>query len=70
MLQEGRTADAEATLRALLERAENDGAVNLTMAHVMVREARTEDAKAYLIVRSSVAGARIRSSDATRRGSS
>ena len=48
MLQEGRTADAEATLRTLLERAENDGAVNLTMAHVMVREARTEDAKAYL----------------------
>jgi hypothetical protein len=48
MLQAGRTAEAEETLRTLLERAENDGAVNLTMAHVMVREARTEDAKAYL----------------------
>jgi Flp pilus assembly protein TadD len=48
LLQEGRTADAEATLRSLLERAENDGAVNLTMAHVMVREGRIEDAKAYL----------------------
>jgi Flp pilus assembly protein TadD len=48
LLQEGRTADAEATLRSLLERAENDGAVNLTMAHVMVREGRAEDAKAYL----------------------
>jgi Flp pilus assembly protein TadD len=48
LLQEGRTADAEATLRSLLERAENDGAVNLAMAHVMVREGRTEDAKAYL----------------------
>ncbi len=48
LLQEGRTADAEATLRSLLERAENDGAVNLTMAHVMVREGKIEDAKAYL----------------------
>ena len=47
-LQAGRTADAEATLRPLLERAENDGAVNLTMAHVMLREARPEEAKAYL----------------------
>ena len=48
MLQEGRIADAEATLRTLLERAENDGAVNLTMAHVMIRERRSQDAKAYL----------------------
>lgn len=48
MLQEGRTADAETTLRTLLDRAENDGAINLTMAHVMVREGRTEEAKAYL----------------------
>lgn len=48
LLQEGRTPEAEATLRVLLERAENDGAVNLAMAHVLVREGRTEDAKAYL----------------------
>jgi predicted Zn-dependent protease len=47
LLDEGRTADAETTLRALLDRAENDGAVNLTMARVMLRESRTEDAKAY-----------------------
>jgi tetratricopeptide (TPR) repeat protein len=30
-----------------LERAENDGAVNLTMAHVFERENRNEEAKAY-----------------------
>ena len=46
-LDEGRTAEAEATLRGLLERAENDGAVNLTMAHVLERENRNEEAKAY-----------------------
>lgn len=47
MLDEGRPADAEATLKALLERTENDGAVNLTMARVMEREGRIEEAKAY-----------------------
>ncbi|HEY5062924.1 MAG TPA: tetratricopeptide repeat protein, partial [Gemmatimonadaceae bacterium] len=47
MLEEGRTADAEATIKALLDRAENDGAVNLTMAHVMAREDRYDDAQAY-----------------------
>lgn len=47
MMRAGRVADADATLRALLDRAENDGAVNLTMAHVMIREARDEEAKAY-----------------------
>lgn len=47
MLEEGRAADAEATLRDLLDRAENDGAVNLTMAHVMSREHKTTEAKAY-----------------------
>ncbi|HEX4352177.1 MAG TPA: tetratricopeptide repeat protein, partial [Polyangiales bacterium] len=47
MLEEGRTADAEATLKDLLDRAENDGAVNLTMAHVMAREHKTTEAKAY-----------------------
>ncbi len=60
MLEEGRIADAEATLRSLLERAENDGAVNLTMAHVMVRENRMADAKAYFTARSSVVGEPIR----------
>jgi tetratricopeptide (TPR) repeat protein len=47
MLDAGRTTDAEATIETLLDRAENDGAVNLTMAHVMARENRFEDAKAY-----------------------
>lgn len=47
MLEEGRITEAEATLKALLDRAENDGAVNLTMAHVMMRESRPQDAKAY-----------------------
>jgi len=47
MLEEGRITDAEATLKALLSRVENDGAVNLTMAHVMMREHRTQEAKAY-----------------------
>src|SRR4051812_30120162 len=47
MLQDGRVADAESTLTALLSKAENDGAVNLTMAHVMARESRFNDAKAY-----------------------
>jgi predicted Zn-dependent protease len=46
-LEQGKLAEAEATLRDLLERAENDGAVNLTMAHVMVREKRPTDANAY-----------------------
>jgi tetratricopeptide (TPR) repeat protein len=47
MLGEGRTAEAEQTLHALLERAGNDGAVNLTMARVMVRQNRQTDAKSY-----------------------
>ncbi|HWH51412.1 MAG TPA: tetratricopeptide repeat protein [Gemmatimonadaceae bacterium] len=47
MLAAGRTTDAEATLRALLDRAENDGAVNLVMAHVMIREGKEQEAKAY-----------------------
>lgn len=48
MLEAGRTPDAEETLGGLLDRAGNDGAVNLTMAHVMVREGRDGDAVAYL----------------------
>ena len=47
MLRAGRISEADATLRALLDRAENDGAVNLTMAHVMIREGKDHDAKAY-----------------------
>jgi Flp pilus assembly protein TadD len=47
MLRAGRTTEADSTLRALLDRAENDGAVNLTMAHVMIREGKDGDAKAY-----------------------
>lgn len=47
LLEEGRVTDAEVTLKALLDRAENDGAVNLTMAHVMERESRTAEATAY-----------------------
>ncbi len=48
MLRDGRTTEAESTVRGLLDRAENDGAVNLVMAHVMIREGRYEDAKAFL----------------------
>ncbi|HEX4681183.1 MAG TPA: tetratricopeptide repeat protein [Gemmatimonadaceae bacterium] len=47
LLRAGRTTEADTTLRELLDRAENDGAVNLTMAHVMIREGRDQDAKAY-----------------------
>lgn len=47
MLEAGHASDAESTLKVLLTRTENEGAVNLTMAHVMVREARVNDAKAY-----------------------
>ncbi|MGH7619912.1 MAG: tetratricopeptide repeat protein [Gemmatimonadaceae bacterium] len=46
-LDDGRTDEAEATIKALLERAGNDGAVNLTMAHVLEREGRVQEAKAY-----------------------
>ncbi|MEP6494994.1 MAG: tetratricopeptide repeat protein [bacterium] len=47
MIGEDRIADAEATLKTLLDRAENDGAVNLAMARVMRRENRPSDATAY-----------------------
>jgi len=47
MLEAGRASDAESTLKVLLTRTENDDAVNLTMAHVMAREGRVNDAKAY-----------------------
>lgn len=47
LLDAGRLADAESTLKTLLTRTENEGAVNLTMAHVMAREGRANEAKAY-----------------------
>ena len=46
-LEEGRTDEAEVTLRDLLERAENDGAVSLVMARTLERAGRPEEAKAY-----------------------
>jgi len=46
-LDDGRTSEAEATIKALLDRAGNDGAVNLTMAHVLEHQNRLQEAKAY-----------------------
>jgi len=46
-LDDGRATEAEATIKTLLDRAENDGAVNLTMAQVLEREGRLQEAKAY-----------------------
>lgn len=46
-LEGGQTADAESTLHDLLERAGNDGAVNLVMARTLLRSGRSEEAKAY-----------------------
>ena len=46
-LDQGQTSEAEATLRALLERAENDGPVNLVMARTLLRSGRPSEAKAY-----------------------
>jgi Flp pilus assembly protein TadD len=46
-LEAGKTSEAEATLHDLLERAGNDGAVNLVMARTLLRSGRSEEAKAY-----------------------
>ena len=46
-LEEGDVSAAEGTLHGLLERAENDGAVNLVMARTLLRSGRTDEAKAY-----------------------
>src|SRR3569833_724302 len=43
----GRVDEAEATLKALLERVENDGAVNLAMAHVLAGQGRVAEAKPF-----------------------
>lgn len=46
-LRGGEAGAAEATLKTLLERAENDGAVNLALARVLVAEQRIAESKAY-----------------------
>jgi tetratricopeptide (TPR) repeat protein len=46
-LEAGQTAEAEATLRDLLERAENDGAVSMVMARTLVASGREDEAKVY-----------------------
>jgi Tfp pilus assembly protein PilF len=43
----GEASKAEATLQELLKRAENDGAVNLAMARVLVSEGRPAESKSY-----------------------
>ena len=47
MLAGGRTQDAEETLRSVMVHAETDGAANLLMARVLVREGRHAEAKAF-----------------------
>jgi Flp pilus assembly protein TadD len=47
LLEGGRREEAERALRTLLERAESDGAANLTMAHLLVKTGRMDDAKSY-----------------------
>ncbi len=47
MLADRRPDDAEQTLHELLARAQNDGAVNLTMARLLDATGRRSDAKAY-----------------------
>jgi Flp pilus assembly protein TadD len=46
-LEAGRNAEAEATLRELLEHAENDGAVSMVMARTLQASGRPEEAKVY-----------------------
>ncbi len=46
-LQDGRVQEAGHTLQDLLGRAETDGAANLLMARVLLREYRPADAKSY-----------------------
>jgi tetratricopeptide (TPR) repeat protein len=47
MLADGRTEDADETLESVLARAESDGAANLLMARVLVREGRRAEAKSF-----------------------
>src|SRR4051812_2213258 len=47
MLADGRTGDADETLTSVLARAETDGAANLLMARVRVREGRRAEAKSF-----------------------
>jgi tetratricopeptide (TPR) repeat protein len=44
---DGQIVEAEATMTPLLERAGNDGAVNLTMAHITLKQGKVGEAKAY-----------------------
>jgi len=46
-LADGHGDEAEATLKSILARAETDGAVNLSMARVLLVERKVSDAKAY-----------------------
>ncbi|MEP6989358.1 MAG: tetratricopeptide repeat protein [bacterium] len=46
-LQDGRAEEAGRTLQDVLNRAETDGAANLLMARVLVRQRRPADAKSY-----------------------
>ncbi|MEO6525205.1 MAG: tetratricopeptide repeat protein [Gemmatimonadaceae bacterium] len=46
-LADGHPTDAERTLQSVLDRAESDGAANLLMARVLVREGRPEEATSF-----------------------
>lgn len=47
LLADGRVNEAEVQLRSVLRRAETDGAANLTMARILARQGRPDDAVAY-----------------------
>ena len=47
ILENGRPTDAENLLQPVLERGATSGAANLTMARILVKEGRTEEAKSY-----------------------
>lgn len=47
LIADGQLQDAETLLNTLLLRAPNDGAVSLTMAHLLVQSKRPDDARAF-----------------------
>ena len=47
MVAQGHLTEAERRLRAVLDRAETDGAANLLLARVLLREGRSGEAKSY-----------------------
>ena len=47
LMGDGRTADAEPLMNEMLQRAPNDGRVNLIAARLMAREGKAADAEAY-----------------------